>query len=143
MSPKEVPVPYVRANQTGIVLSVIASFLFHEPWVLAGLWLVQLIGLASAGRYNLFVRIAKPWLRVSGAHTEAFELQRFNNMLAVTFLTLSLISFLLGWTIAGYVIAFLLLAAAGGALAGYCIGCTVYFQYKKWKALRKLRRPAA
>jgi len=143
MAAKEVPVPYVKANQTGIVLSVIAAFAFQEPWVLAALSLIQVIGLASAGKYNLFVRLAKPWLRVTGSHTEAYELQRFNNTLAVSFLTLSLLSFSLGWTVAGYVFAAMLFAAAGAALAGYCIGCTIYYQYKKWRALRKLRHPAA
>ncbi|WP_058302946.1 DUF4395 domain-containing protein [Gorillibacterium timonense] len=143
MAAKEIPVPYVKANQTGIVLSVVAAFVFQEPWVLAALWLIQVVGLLSAGKANLFVRLAKPWLKVSGSQTEAYELQRFNNTLAVLFLTLSLLSFLLSWTVAGYVFAFMLLAAAGTALAGYCIGCTIYYQYKKWKALRKLRRPAA
>jgi hypothetical protein len=26
--------------------------------------------------------------------------------------------------------------AALAAVAGYCIGCTIYYQYKKWRALR-------
>ena len=139
MAIKEVPVPYVKANQTGIVLTVASAILFQEPWAFAALWLIQVIGLLTRGKGNLFVLIGKPFLQTPSSRTEAYELQRFNNTLAVLFLTLSLLSFSLGWTIAGYVFAAMLLTAAGAALAGYCIGCTIYFQYKQWKARRRLR----
>ncbi|WP_027091774.1 DUF4395 domain-containing protein [Cohnella thermotolerans] len=128
---REIPMPYIKANQTGIVLFVILSFLFQQPWLLAVLWIVQAVGLFTGGKWNAFVRLAKPFLRTEGRETQAEELQRFNNSLAVLFLTLSLLSFLIGWTIAGYVFAAMLLLAAGVALLGYCIGCTVYFQYKR------------
>ncbi|TJY42047.1 DUF4395 domain-containing protein [Cohnella pontilimi] len=127
---------YVKANQTGIVLFVIASML-TTPWVLFALWLIQLVGLASGGRLNLFVRAAKPFLPREGGETQAAELTRFNNTLAVIFLTLSLLSFALGWSIGGYVFTAMMLAAAGAALLGYCIGCTIYFQYKQLR--HKLR----
>lgn len=126
----EIPMSYVKSNQAGIVLFVIASFLI-SPWILLALWLIQVVGLLSGGRYNLFVRLAKPYLRTEGKETQAAELTRFNNSLAVIFLTLSLLSFAVGWTAAGYVFAAMLLAAAGVALLGYCIGCTIYYQYKQ------------
>ena len=128
----EIPLSHVKANQTGIVLFVVASFVF-TPWLLLFLWLVQLIGLLTNGRYNLFIRIARPFLPANGRHTQAAELTRFNNTLAVIFLTLALLSLALGWTIAGLVFAGMLLVAAGAALLGYCIGCTIYYQ---WKQLR-------
>lgn len=127
--------PYVKANQTGIVLFVIASYLI-SPWILAALWLIQIVGLLSGGRYNLFVRIAKPFLRTADKETQAAELTRFNNSLAVIFLTLAVLSVALGWTVGGYVFSAMLLAAATAALLGYCIGCTVYFQYKQFRARR-------
>ncbi|GGD86837.1 hypothetical protein GCM10010911_51610 [Paenibacillus nasutitermitis] len=131
--------PYIKANQAGIVILVLAALAFREPWILAALWVIQTAGLLLGGQWNLFVRIAKPYLAVSGRQTQALELQRFNNTLAVLFLTLSLIAFALGWTIAGYVFALMLLAAAGAALMGVCIGCVVYFQYKQFIARRRLR----
>jgi cobalamin synthase len=126
---------YVKANQTGIVLFVIASYLF-TPWILAALWLIQIVGLLTSGRYNLFVRLAKPFLHPQGKETQAAELTRFNNSLAVIFLTLALLSLSLGWTAACYAFASMLLAAAGAALLGYCVGCTIYFQFKQFKARR-------
>ncbi|WP_276353677.1 DUF4395 domain-containing protein [Cohnella caldifontis] len=128
----EIPMSYVKANQVGIVVLVILSFVF-TPWILLALWLIELAGLLSGGRYNLFVRVAKPFLHPEGKETQAAELTRFNNALAVIFLTLSVLSFSLGWPVAGIVFAAMLLAAAGAALLGYCIGCTVYFQYKQFR----------
>jgi len=132
----EIPMSYVKANQTGIVLFVILAFLI-SPWILLALWLIQVVGLLTGGRYNLFVRIAQPFLPTKGGETQAAELTRFNNSLAVIFLTLSLLALSLGWTIAGYVFAAMLLIAAGVALLGYCIGCTIYFQYKQFLARRR------
>ncbi|MGG0170643.1 DUF4395 family protein [Paenibacillus dokdonensis] len=99
--------------------------------------MIQVIGLLTGK--NLFVLLAKPFLKVKGAPTQAQELQRFNNMLAVIFLTLSLLSFLIQLPFLGYIFAAMLFLAAFAAICGYCIGCTVYFQYKQFKARRKLR----
>ncbi|WP_413405830.1 DUF4395 domain-containing protein [Paenibacillus amylolyticus] len=135
---REVPMSYVKANQVGIVLFVILSFVFNPIVVLGALWSIQVVGLASSGKLNLFVQIGKAVLTGKGTETQAVELQRFNNILAVLFLSLALISFSLGWVAAGYVFSVMLLAAASAALLGYCVGCTVYFWYKQLRAGRKI-----
>ncbi|WFA83419.1 DUF4395 domain-containing protein [Paenibacillus amylolyticus] len=135
---REVPMRYVKANQVGIVLFVLLSFVFNPIVVLGALWSIQVVGLASSGKLNLFVQIGKAVLTGKGTETQAVELQRFNNILAVLFLSLALISFSLGWVAAGYVFSVMLLAAASAALLGYCVGCTVYFLYKQLRAGRKI-----
>ncbi|QOS76884.1 DUF4395 domain-containing protein [Paenibacillus sp. JNUCC31] len=135
---REVPMRYVKANQIGIVLFVILSFLFNQPLFLGALWIIQVVGLASGGKLNLFVQIGKVVLTGKGTETQAVELQRFNNVLAVLFLTLALVSFGLGWQVAGYIFSSMLLLAASAALLGYCVGCTVYFWYKQLRAGRKI-----
>ncbi len=137
---REVPMRYVKANQIGIVITVLLSFIFQQPWILAALWVVQLAGLLSEGRFNVFVIIAKRTLKDKGQEMQAVELQRFNNTLAVLFLTLSLISFVFEWQIAGYAFSVMLLIAASAALLGYCIGCTVYFWIKQIRAGRGIKR---
>jgi hypothetical protein len=137
---REVPMRYVKANQTGIVISVVLSFFFQQQWILAALWAIQLLGLLTEGRFSLFVIIAKLVLKDKGQETQAVELQKFNNTLAVLFLTASLISFALDWQIAGYAFASMLLIAASVALLGYCIGCTIYFWFKQIRAGRGIRR---
>lgn len=133
---KEIPIEYVKANQTGIVLSVIAFLVSGQPWIIAALWLIQVIGLFTGGRWNLFAALGRLFLTPKGKETQAAELLRFNNSLAVAFLSLSLVSLLLGWTTAGYVFAAMLLGAAGAALLGYCVGCTLYFWVKQIRAGR-------
>ncbi|WP_136607977.1 DUF4395 domain-containing protein [Paenibacillus dokdonensis] len=134
---KEIPEPYVKANQIGIVLFVILTAVFDQPYLLLALLVIQVVGLLTGK--NLFVLLAKPFLKVKGAPTQAQELQRFNNTLAVIFLTLSLLSFLIQLPFLGYIFAAMLFLAAFAAICGYCIGCTVYFQYKQFKARRKIR----
>ncbi|WP_413375267.1 DUF4395 domain-containing protein [Paenibacillus taichungensis] len=135
---REVPMRYVKANQIGIVLFVVLSFLFNQPLILGALWIIQVVGLASGGKLNLFVQIGKAVLTGKGTETQAVELQRFNNVLAVLFLTLALVSFGLGWQVAGYIFSSMLLLAASAALLGYCVGCTIYFWYKQLRAGRKI-----
>lgn len=140
ISMQEIPLPYVKANQTGIVLVLIAAFITGKPWLIAVLWLIQLAGLLLGGKWNLFVRIAKPFLNTANSQTQAAELTRFNNTLAVIFLTLSLASFALGWTVAAYVFAVFLFLAAGTALLGYCVGCTIYYWVKQVSARIRLKK---
>ncbi|WP_343223640.1 DUF4395 family protein [Paenibacillus oenotherae] len=106
--------------------------------MLAALWIIQAAGLASAGKLNLFVLLTKLVLREKGKETQAVELQRFNNVLALLFLTLALLSFVFDWPIAGYAFTAMLLLAASAALLGYCIGCTIYFWYKQLRTGRKI-----
>ena len=133
---KEVPILYVRANQAGIVLLVLLTFLFQMPLIILLLWTIQTIGLLNGVKGNLFIQIAKPYLenKIAGGKTEAVELQRFNNMLAVIMLTVSVLFFMFEWMTAGYVLAGMVGFAALAAICGYCIGCTIYFQFKQWKS---------
>ncbi|WP_336781461.1 DUF4395 domain-containing protein [Paenibacillus illinoisensis] len=135
---REVPMRYVKANQVGIVLFVLLSFGFNQPLILGALWIIQVVGLVSGGKLNLFVQIGKAVLQGKGKETQAVELQRFNNILAVVFLSLALISFSLSWQVAGYLFSGMLLLAASAALLGYCVGCTVYFWYKQLRAGRRI-----
>jgi hypothetical protein len=47
------------------------------------------------------------------------------------------ISFLMGYTFVGYVFSIMVILAAGVALMGYCIGCTIRYRYMMWKYKRK------
>lgn len=131
---QEIPVPYVRANQAGIVLFVLLGIALQQPMLIVALWLIQLIGLWRGVRANLFVVAAAPLLssRIAGAPTESRELQRFNNSIAVLLLTISILWFI--WSpgsVGGYIAAGMVAAAALAALCGYCVGCFLYYQFKK------------
>ncbi len=131
---KEIPIPYVRANQAGIVLIVVLAAVLRQPALIAALWAIQVLGLWQGIRANLIVQLAAPLLRrrVAGAPGESQELLRFNNAIAVLLLTLSLLAFWLnpgGWL--GYILAGFVAVAAFAALCGFCIGCFLYYQFKR------------
>ena len=131
----EFPLHWVRGNQLGILLCVIASVIAQQAWVLAIPLAVQLIGRFAGIRYNVFVRVFAP-LFPKSARTESRELLRFNNLLAILFLTTALVAWLLQATAVAYVALAMLTAAVVAALCGFCIGCFVYFQWKQVKARR-------
>lgn len=133
---KEIPIPYVRANQIGIIVLVLLGLIFQQPWPIILLWIIQVAGLSFGPKGNLFIQLAKPLLtgKIPGSRTEAAELQRFNASLAVFLLTIALLCFVVGWTTAALVFAACVAAAAFIAVCGYCVGCFLYFQLKKFRA---------
>jgi len=135
---QEIPLAKVRSNQIGIVIWIIVSIALDMPWLIAVLWLIQVLTLLLGSGANVFVTLLEPLAKAiyGTKHTEAKELVRFNLSIGLTFLTLSLLCVSLQWKLAAYIIAGMMGAAALAALLGYCIGCTIYFQYKKYKALR-------
>ncbi|MDV2988897.1 MAG: DUF4395 domain-containing protein [Dehalogenimonas sp.] len=142
---KEIPVPYLRANQTGIVALVVLAVVTQSPLILTALLLIELAGLIFGLKANLFVQIAKPLLKnlIAGSPTEARELARFNNTLAVIFLSLAAILFTLGLTIAGFVVAGVLAVVVSFALGGRCLGCVLYYQYKLLKSSISVKTPSS
>lgn len=127
---QEIPIPFLRANQTGIVALVIIAVIARQPLFIDVLWFIQVLGLLFGIKANLFIQITRPFLKkgISQAKTESRELSRFNNFLAVIFLTISLLFFASGWILAGYLVAGLLAVVAFIAICGYCVGCFLYFQ---------------
>jgi hypothetical protein len=131
---KEIPIPYVRANQAGIVLFVLLAILLQQPLLIALLWIIEVLPMVFGIRANLFVAIAKPFLsnKIKGAATESQELLRFNNSIAVTLLSIAVICFGIdGASIMGYVFAGMVAVAAFIAICGYCVGCFLYYQWKR------------
>ena len=131
----DVPLHWVRANQTGILLCVIASVATQQPWVLLVALIVQLMTRWLGIKYNVFVRLFAPLLPKS-LRTESRELLRFNNLLAILFLCVTLIASALGWTILAYVSLAMLTVAVVLALSGFCLGCFMYFQWKQFRSRR-------
>lgn len=130
---KEIPISFVRANQWGIVILVLLSIFLQSSWVIIGLWVIEVLGLLWGAKGNLFILLLKPFLVKEEGRTEAAELQRFNNGIAVSLLTISVLSFAFGWQLTGFIFASFVALAAFIAICGFCIGCVIYYQYKQWK----------
>lgn len=135
---KEIPLFKVRANQLGMVIAIAVAIIMQLPWLIAVVWIVQVLTRLLGAGANAFVIVFDSITSMiyGSKHTEAEELQHFNLNLAIIFLTTSLLCFSLSWNLAGYIIAGIMGLCALMALFGFCIGCTLYFQLKKFRALR-------
>jgi len=131
-----IPKPLVMANQWTIVLTVIIALLTQSAWIL----LVPLIANISSlltGFHPILVLVkrflAKP---VNQYIHEDYAQLRFNQWLAVGFLFVASVSFLLNWTILFNIATMMVGIAALIAILGFCIGCYVRFRYKQWSYRR-------
>lgn len=141
---KEIPLPLIKTNQAGIVLFVLLAFLLQQPLLIYALFIIQLIPLAFGTKANLFAGLAKLFFseeRLRNAETQAAELAKFNQSIAVILLGIASVSQSLGWSWTAYLFAAMVACAALIAILGYCIGCTIYYQYKRWKLLRARKHP--
>jgi hypothetical protein len=134
----DVPMPYVRANQIGIVVFILLSTIFQMPFFLILLWVIQITG--SIFGSNLFMQLARSFVKVEGKETQAKELQRFNMTLGILFITISLLCFANYWVFAGYLFSWILGIVAIAALSGYCLGCTIYYQFKRIKSINQVNK---
>ena len=128
-----IPKPLVRANQSVIVASVLIS------WVLSiwsdSFYLILLIPLLSglsglAFGVNPVFKIARRFLKKPAASylQEDAADQRFNQILAVSMLSASLLSFILDLPVLGYLFSAFVFTATLVALLGFCVGCFIRYQ---------------
>ena len=136
-----IPKPLVRANQSVIVSSVLIS------WVLSiwsdSFYLILLIPLLSglsglAFGVNPVFKIARRFLKKPAASylQEDAADQRFNQILAVSMLSASLLSFMLDMPVLGYLFSAFVFTAALVALIGFCVGCFIHYQLMMRRAAR-------
>ena len=136
-----IPKPLVRANQSVIVASVLIS------WVLSiwsdSFYLILLIPLLSglsglAFGVNPVFKIARRFLKKPAASylQEDAADQRFNQILAVSMLSASWLSFMLDLPVLGYLFSAFVFTAALVALLGFCVGCFIRYQLLLRRAAR-------
>jgi len=130
---KEIPLVYIKSNQAGIVIFTVLAILFSQPLLIFILLGIELVGLIFGLKWNLFVQLSKIFMNnnLKNGKTQAAELTKFNNTLAAIFLAISTALFAFGFNIAGFVAAGVLSVVVIVALAGFCFGCFLYFQFKR------------
>ena len=127
-----IPKPLVQLNQSFIVLSVIAGLIL-SPAILLLPFAVGVYTLIT--KKNPVIMAARPLLKKPANEyiQEDRDQQLFNQWIATVCLGLSLVVFAAGITAAAYFFAIMVMAAAGIALMGYCIGCTVRYRLMMMK----------
>ncbi|GAB1781965.1 MULTISPECIES: DUF4395 domain-containing protein [Priestia] len=131
-----IPKPLVQLNQLFIVITVLIALLAAK-WLLLLPFLVRVVTLAT--KRNPVIMAGKKLLKkpASSYQMEDRDQQLFNQWIATICMGVAFISFLMGYTLVGYVFSIMVILAAGVALMGYCIGCTIRYRYMMWKYKRK------
>ncbi|MFE7078608.1 DUF4395 domain-containing protein [Priestia megaterium] len=131
-----IPKPLVQLNQLFIVITVLIALLAAK-WLLLLPFLVGVVTLAT--KNNPVIMAGKKLLKkpASSYQMEDRDQQLFNQWIATICMGVAFISFLMGYTLVGYVFSIMVILAAGVALMGYCIGCTIRYRYMMWKYKRK------
>jgi hypothetical protein len=129
---RDVPLPIVKLNRWTLALAITGSWLLSWPLVTAVLFAILLLAVLFGQQYSLIFQIGRRLFasRLALAEQEDWRLQRFNNSIAVVLLGLAQVAFLLGYATVGWVLALMVALAATVALAGFCLGCFLYYQFK-------------
>ncbi len=137
-----IPRPLVRTNQWTIVLSVLATWITHQPWILCIPLIAGLFGLIF--HVNPIMRFARLFLRHPARHyaQEDRDQQNFNQVIAVTCLTLGFAFFLMHLAIVAYLFTAMVGISAFVAILGFCIGCFLRFQWNQYRYRRSLKTSA-
>ncbi len=129
---KDIPLPIVKLNRWTLLTGVLAGLVLQPPPVTTLLFAVLLPASLFGQKYSLIFKLGSFLFarRIPTAPTEDRRLQVFNNSIATVLLGLAQLCFLLNLVVAGWVFSLMVAAAAGVALAGFCVGCFIYYQFK-------------
>jgi hypothetical protein len=127
-----IPQPIVRLNRLTILVGVIAGYVLHAPFITTVLFAIVALAAAFGRRASAIYWIGTLVLRPSTSRPDGEDprLMRFNNTLAAIILGAAQLAFVLHAPVAGWVFAGLAALAAAVALAGFCFGCFLFYQFK-------------
>ena len=126
----------LKVNQIFIIALLAIGFLLTNPWVVAFVCAVMLIG-TIAPQAALFQRIHRDLLVPNNItkkdlHAEDPAPHRFAQGMGGSVLLIATIALLAGASALGWGLVFLVIAlAAVNVLFGFCAGCFVFFQLQR------------
>ena len=128
----DIPMPIVTLNRVTLVVGIVGGFVLQQPLLTTLLFVILLPAVLWGQRASLIFQVGKRLLAAQNARAEREDrrLMRFNNSIAVILLGLAQVAFLAGAAPVGWALAGLVAVAAGVALAGFCVGCFLYTQFK-------------
>jgi hypothetical protein len=123
----------LRVNQASIIALLTVAFLLDQPWLAAFVAAVMWLGTLApgAGLFKLFyqhvlkpLHIVRPAPKADDPRPHLFAQGVGALVLTIASVALLLGASLLGWLLAGVVVAL----AAINLFLGFCMGCFIYFQ---------------
>ncbi len=127
-----IPMPVVTLNRWVLACGVVAGLVLQQPLFTTALFLVLAAAVAGGSRCSLIYQTGVRLFsrRVATAPREDRGLMRFNNSIALTLFGLAQVAFVAGAPALGWALSLMVAVAASIALAGFCFGCFLYFQFK-------------
>lgn len=142
----DVPLPIVNFSRAVYAGTLVLAIWLQQPLITFVLLLVVGLNVVGGRQWSILSHLGKILFRKRISETPAIPLEdarliRFNNLIVVALLLSAQIAFwvtrtpLIGWALTGIVV-----IASIVALAGYCIGCTVFYRFKlhQYKLLKTL-----
>jgi hypothetical protein len=128
----DIPMPVVTLNRAVIVTAVLLGLLLRQPLLTTALFLILASAVAFGQRGSLIFQAGSRLFaaRNRTAPREDRQLMRFNNSIAVVLFGLAQIAFLARLPLLGWGLSLAVALAATMALAGFCFGCFLYYQFK-------------
>lgn len=132
----------LRTNQAFIIVLLALAFVLSQPWLVAFVCAVMLVGTAVP-QAALFQRIYRDVLKPAGlvkpdVRQEAAAPHRFAQGLGGTFLLLASAALFAGAATLGWALALIVVVlAAVNLFLGFCAGCFVFFQLQRLGLLRR------
>jgi hypothetical protein len=127
-----IPLPIVQLNRTLNVVGVLAALALQQPLITTALFAIMAPAALFGSRGSLVFQIGtRAFAKANaGAETEDRRLMRFNNALAAIMFGIAQICFAAHLTLLGWIFCCMVLVAASVALAGFCVGCFLFFRFK-------------
>jgi hypothetical protein len=125
--------PIVKLNRTMLVVGIVGGLLLQAPLITTLLFAILLPTVFGGQRWSLVAWAGRRLFarQIATAEYEDSRLMRFNNTIAVVLLGAAQVAFVLGAPIVGWALAAAVAIAASVALAGFCVGCFLYFQFQR------------
>jgi Domain of unknown function (DUF4395) len=133
---KDIPLPIVKLNRWILVTGVLSGLLLRQPLLTTALFAVMLSAALLGRRGSPIFWVGKRLLAKRNAaarregRVEDPQLVRFNNTIAAVLLGGAQLAFLFDLEVVGWALSLAVALAAGVALAGFCLGCFLYFRYR-------------
>lgn len=126
-----IPLPIVTLNRVVLLTGITAAIVFQQPLVTTALFFIILSAVVFGPKGSLiFFTGSRLFAKQNlNAKTEDPKLMRFNNSIAAILLGGAQIAFLLGAPLAGWILSGFVAVAAAIALAGFCFGCFLFYQF--------------
>ncbi len=126
-----IPLPIVKLNRVVLLVGIASAIMFQLPIVTTALFVIILSAVVFGKNGSLIFFIGSRLFAKQNmtAESEDPRLMRFNNSIAAILLGGAQIAFLSGAPLVGWILSGMVAVAATIALAGFCFGCFLFYQF--------------